>query len=134
AYWLIHATGNFTNPASWASDEKRLTDTSFNMTIAPSSRGNFLGDYQGLSAGGADGNSFYALFGQAGTDATNNSNIWFRDPPPAPESAVALAAPATVSPFSAPTLVNALADLGFGVVAGNTPAPDSADPATVRDR
>jgi hypothetical protein len=85
-YWLVHAATNFTNPASWASGEKRLTDTSFNMEIAPDSRGNFLGDYQGLSAAG---NSFYALFAQAGTDASNNSNVWFRDPPPAPDSAAA---------------------------------------------
>ena len=95
-YWLIHADSAFTNPASWASDEKRLTDSSFNMTIAPNSRGNFLGDYQGLSAAGT---SFYALFGQAGTDASNNSNIWFRDPPRAGETAAGTASAAGTLPM-----------------------------------
>jgi hypothetical protein len=35
----------------------------------------------GLSAAG---NSFYTLFAQAGGSAANPSDIWFRDPPPAP--------------------------------------------------
>ncbi len=86
-YWLVHASGNLTDPTSWTSDEKRLTDASFNMENAPpTSRGYFLGDYQGLAAAG---NSFYALFGQAGSGASDPSNIWFRDPPAAPEAAAA---------------------------------------------
>ncbi len=48
---------------------------------APTSRGYFLGDYQGLAAAGT---SFYALFAQAGSGTSDPSNIWFRDPPPAP--------------------------------------------------
>lgn len=80
--WLVHASSNFTNQASWMSDEKRLTNTSFDMEQAPpTSRGYFLGDYMGLSA---TGNSFYALFAQAG-NASDPSSIWFRDPPPAPD-------------------------------------------------
>jgi hypothetical protein len=87
-YWLVHASSNLTNPASWASDEKRLTDTSFNMeNAAPTSRGYFLGDYNGLAAAG---NNFYALFAQAGSGASDPSNIWFRDPPPAPDAAEVL--------------------------------------------
>src|SRR5205085_514325 len=43
-YWLVHASSALTTPSSWTSDEKRLTETSFNMTVAPNSRGNFLGD------------------------------------------------------------------------------------------
>src|SRR5262249_36056758 len=63
-YWLVHASGSFTSPGSWTAGEKRLTDASFNMENAAStSRGYFLGDYQGLAAAGT---SFYALFGQAG--------------------------------------------------------------------
>ncbi len=93
-YWLVHASSNFTNPASWTADEKRLTDTSFDLEKAPpTSRGYFLGDYEGLSAAG---NSFYALFGQAGS-GTDSSNIWFRDPPPqglGTEAAQPIAAPA----------------------------------------
>jgi probable HAF family extracellular repeat protein len=84
-YWLVHADANFTDPASWTMDEKRLTDVSFDMEMAPlTAQGYFVGDYQGLAAAG---NSFYALFSQAGTSATNRSNIWFRDPPPAPATA-----------------------------------------------
>src|SRR5439155_6947760 len=104
-YWLVHASGAFTNPASWATNEKRLTDASFNMTIAPNSRGNFLGDYQGLSAAGT---SFYSLFGQAGTDASNNSNIWFRDPPEADEGATDEPAPAAATSFGAPAAAGTL--------------------------
>jgi hypothetical protein len=48
--------------------------------VAQISRGYFLGHYQGLAAAG---NSFYALFAQAGTGSSDPSNIWFRDPPPA---------------------------------------------------
>jgi hypothetical protein len=83
-YWLAHASGDFTKPASWTADEKRLTDTSFDLEKAPqTSRGYFLGDYEGLAA---VGKSFYALFAQAGS-ASDPSNIWFRDPPPAPGAA-----------------------------------------------
>jgi hypothetical protein len=83
-YWLVHASGNFTNPASWTSDEKQLTTTSFDIEkAAATSRGYFLGDYEGLAAAGK---SFYALYAQANT-SSNPSNIWFRDPPPAPGTA-----------------------------------------------
>jgi hypothetical protein len=88
-YWLVHAASAFTNPASWTRDEKRLTDTSFDLELAPSSGGFFLGDYEGLAAGG---NRFYALFTQTGSGADGKSNIWFRDPVAAPEPAAALAA------------------------------------------
>jgi hypothetical protein len=76
------------NPSNWS--ETKLTDTSFNMgNAAPTSRGYFLGDYQELAAAGGN---FYALFAQAGSDSSDPSNIWFRDPPPAVmPSATALA-------------------------------------------
>src|SRR5262249_46713961 len=60
-YWIVSAGAgsNFTNPASWSGNELRLTNASFNMeNAAPTSRGYFLGDYQGLQAAGT---SFYAL-------------------------------------------------------------------------
>jgi hypothetical protein len=88
-YWLVHASDHFTNPTSWASDEKRLTSAADGVTgqpfnienAAPTSRGLFLGDYEGLAAVGS---SFYAFFAQAGSSTADPSNIWFRDPPPAP--------------------------------------------------
>jgi hypothetical protein len=80
-YWLVHASSNFANPSSWTTGELRMTNTSFDMEkAAPTSRGYFLGDYQGLAAAGQD---FYALFAQANS-TTDPSNIFFRDPPPAP--------------------------------------------------
>jgi hypothetical protein len=90
-YWLVHSSGNPTDPASWTADEKRLTSQAdgvtgapFNMeNAAPTSRGLFLGDYEGLAAAG---NSFYALFGEAGSGSADPSNIYFRDPPPADEA------------------------------------------------
>ena len=59
-YWLVHAGADFTNIASWTTDEKRLTDASFDMEVAPrTGQGYFVGDYAGLAAAG---NNFYALF------------------------------------------------------------------------
>jgi hypothetical protein len=106
-YWLVHASSAFTNPASWTTDEKRLTDTSFDLEMAPLSRGYFLGDYEGLAAGG---NNFYALFTQSGSGTDGKSNIWFRDPPPAPADTV-IGQPADVAPLGArPALSFALSE------------------------
>jgi hypothetical protein len=81
-YWMAQAAAsNATDPASW-SQEDRLTNASFNLELTPrTSRGYFVGDYEGLVA---VGNNFDALFAQAGADASDPSNIWFRDPPAAP--------------------------------------------------
>jgi hypothetical protein len=106
-YWLVHADSNFTDPSSWSANELRLTNASFNMeNAAPTSRGYFLGDYEGLAAAGT---SFYALFAQAGADSSDPSNIWFRDPPPAPDTAAAphLAGDAIASHLAAKQLVAA---------------------------
>jgi hypothetical protein len=125
-YWLVHADSNFTKPSSWASGELRLTNSSFNMENAPkTSRGYFLGDYQGLAAAG---NSFYALFAQAGSDASDPSNIWFRDPPPAANSAAASPAPVTLTlssaaPVPGQVALDALAALGFDVFEVSTADP-----------
>jgi hypothetical protein len=95
-YWLVHASSHLTDPSSWSSDEKRLTNASFNIeNAAPTSRGYFLGDYQGLAAAGT---SFYALFAQAGSTTSDPSNIFFRDPPPAPAAAVHLVGDASGAP------------------------------------
>jgi hypothetical protein len=133
-YWLVHASGSFTNPSSWAADEKRLTSLADGVTgkpfnienAAPTSRGYFLGDYQGLAAAGQ---SFYALFAEAGNSPSDPSDIWFRDPPPAPESASV--APVTAATTSASTAaVDALAALGTGESAGSTPAADETSSAS----
>jgi len=81
-YFIVHNVGNPGSSGSWVGNEQKLTTSSFNMeNAAPTSRGYFLGDYEGLAAAGQ---SFYALFAQAGADTSNPSDIWFRDPPPAP--------------------------------------------------
>jgi hypothetical protein len=129
--WLVHASSNFTNPSSWAAGELRLTDASFNMENAPlTSRGYFLGDYQGLAAAGS---SFYTLFAEAGSGAADPSNIWFRDPPPAAESAAASSSPMAVTPSSAPSTPAGLRlhiqpALGIDLFAGNA-SPDRSGPA-----
>jgi hypothetical protein len=131
-YWLAHASGSFTNPSSLAADEKRLTDESFNMENAPlTSRGYFLGDYEGLAAAG---NSIYTLFAQAGTGSSDPSNMWFRDPPPAAESSAPSAAAAAVAPSTAPSTpgglsLHALPTLGIDLLAGNNAGPDRFQPA-----
>jgi hypothetical protein len=143
-YWLVHASRNFTDPTSWAANELRLTTASFNMeNAAPTSRGYFLGDYQALAAAGQ---SFYALFAQAGAHSSNPSDIWFRDPPPAAGGGDAAgaadagvpASPAAVGPqdsVGAPLvggLTDALAPVGgdFGSAAARF-LLSPADPATV---
>jgi hypothetical protein len=113
-YWIAHADSNFTNPGSW-SQENRLTDASFNLEVTPrTSRGFFLGDYEGLVAAGS---SFDALFSQAGSDSSDPSNVWFRDPPPAADSPAA-------SPASAPegSAISAVPAWAIDAFAGN-PAP-----------
>lgn len=102
-YWLVHAGSDFTNPASWQGNEQQLTTSSFNMENAPSAGGLFLGDYQGLSAGGTGGNNFFALFGQAGT-TSGTSSIWFRDPAPAAMPAATGTASSAELAVNAPAL------------------------------
>jgi hypothetical protein len=133
-YWLVHAdpgsnaVKNLTNPASWGGDEKRLTDSSFNMeNAAPTSRGYFLGDYEGLAAAGS---SFYALFAQAGSDTSNPSDIWFRDPPPAPASPTPAPA-AEMAPRAAATVGQPSINAFTGVLTTSPSAPAAFAPITV---
>jgi hypothetical protein len=95
-YWIAVNTDPVHNPSSWS--ETRLTNASFNIeNAAPTSRGYFLGDYEGLAAAGKN---FYALFAQAGS-GSDYSNIWFRDPPPAPDASVATLSPSALAYLSA---------------------------------
>jgi hypothetical protein len=131
-YWLVHASGNFTSPSSWARSELRLTKSSFNMeNAAPTSHGYFLGDYQGLAAAG---NNFYALFAQAGADSKDPSNIWFRDPPPAPRAVPEVAtAPNVPVAFGEPA-ITALARIGTDFITGATPPPAGGTPGSGNGR
>jgi hypothetical protein len=136
-YWLVHASSNLTNPSSWTSNEKQLTDHSFNIeNAAQTSRGYFLGDYQGLAAAGQN---FYALFAQAGTSTSDPSNIWFRDPPPAPDSvgledAGLIGARPTVAIAPTAPAVNQLAAAGVNVFAASVTNSDSTIMPGTNDR
>jgi hypothetical protein len=62
-YWFVHAHAHqdLTNPNNWG-DEKRVTNSSFNLENAPHSFGGpNLGKYQGLAAAGS---SFMIAFAQ----------------------------------------------------------------------
>ncbi|HZT80025.1 MAG TPA: sialidase family protein, partial [Gemmataceae bacterium] len=145
-YWLVHAdpgsdpVTNLTNPANWGGDEKRLTSEADGVTGKPfnlenaafTSRGYFLGDYEGLAAAG---NSFYALFAQAGTGSSDPSNMFFRDPPPAATEAASSSPAAPASPSgpaadSTPALDQAVAAL-TPAPAGPAASPALSAPAAV---
>lgn len=55
--WLIRCTSACTNPASWS--EVRVTPTSFDMSAAPFARGEFLGDYMGMTTSGSTFQPFF---------------------------------------------------------------------------
>jgi hypothetical protein len=113
-YFIVVNPDPVSNPSNWT--EAKLTDTSFNMeNAAPTSRGLFLGDYQGLAAAGQN---FDALFAQAGAGSSDPSNIWFRDPPPASAGGE----PAAITSSSLSTLPgDALAAVRIGLFAETTP-------------
>jgi hypothetical protein len=84
-YWLVrgnpHGRGGLTDPANWG-DELRLTDSSFDMEKAPSTRGRgqSLGDYEGLAA---VRNSFVTFFAQP--HGTDPASVFFRQIKPGDE-------------------------------------------------
>lgn len=104
--WLVTAS-----PAKLAShhpgQERRLTNTSFDVSQAPYAYGEFLGDYAGLAPMGTRFNSFGAFFGIA-NNPSDPTSMYFRDPAPAGPTAPALLAPAA-QPTAVPGIVPALA-------------------------
>jgi hypothetical protein len=77
-YWLVTLTPNDLQLGK-KGVERRLTNTSFNMELAPDAGGYFTGDYEGLVAGGQTFNSFGAFFSQA-VSTSDPTSIFFRDP------------------------------------------------------
>jgi hypothetical protein len=71
-YWVVHCHSGCQNAGSWH-DEKRLTDTSFDMRQAPDAGGFFTGDYEGLANAG---NDFTPFFSQ--THGSDPSSVFFR--------------------------------------------------------
>jgi BNR repeat-like domain len=75
-YFLVHChpadPGGCTDAANWG-DEVQITDTSFDMRLAPFANGFFTGDYEGLSS---IGDSFTPFFSQS--HGTDPSSTFFR--------------------------------------------------------
>jgi len=73
-HWLVTCAAACPNPASWVSNEVRLTETSFDYAQAPETgAGLFLGDYVGLAS---DGTGFLAFFQQ--TSSSDPADGYFR--------------------------------------------------------
>jgi hypothetical protein len=75
-YFLVHChptdPATCTDSANWG-DEVQLTDSSFDMRLAPFANGFFTGDYEGLSS---IGDSFTPFFSQS--HGTDPSSTFFR--------------------------------------------------------
>jgi hypothetical protein len=75
-YFLVHChpadPGGCTDSDNWG-DEVQITDTSFDMRLAPFANGFFTGDYEGLSS---IGDSFTPFFSQS--HGTDPSSTFFR--------------------------------------------------------
>jgi hypothetical protein len=90
--FAVHCHGGCADPANWG-EEARLTDTSFDMRLAPVARGFFVGDYTGLDHAGNDA---LTLFPQ--TAPGDPSSVYLRrvrvgpPPPPPPADRYRLAA------------------------------------------
>ncbi len=66
--WLTSCPAGCANAGSWSGDT-RVTPTSFDMSAAPVARGQFLGDYMGMTTRGA---AFEPFFIQSGTPRVAN--------------------------------------------------------------
>jgi hypothetical protein len=74
--WLVRCSSACTSPANWT--ETRVTPTSFDMHQAPVARGEFVGDYQGITT---NGDTFEPFFIQAVTAPTNPTDAYFASVP-----------------------------------------------------
>jgi hypothetical protein len=61
--WLTRCSSSCASAANWSADT-RVTPTSFDMSAAPEARGQFIGDYMGMTTSGA---TFEPFFMQSGT-------------------------------------------------------------------
>ena len=71
-YWVVHCHSDCSNLANWGGED-RLTETSFDLRLAPDAGGHFTGDYEGLASAG---NDFLAFFSQ--THGSDPGSIFFR--------------------------------------------------------
>jgi len=78
SYWLVQCSANCeSSGATWAETGLggATDDSSFLLSEAPYAFGEFLGDYQGLTATSSGFQAFFALPGTS--QATDASNVWF---------------------------------------------------------
>jgi hypothetical protein len=75
-YWIAFANPSLPGPLTFG-NEQRLTTSSFNLQLAPNASGEFLGDYQGVIAGGQTRDTFGAIFVQT-VSSTEPSVTFFR--------------------------------------------------------
>lgn len=61
--WLVRCSAACSSTSGWSS-EQRVTPSSFDMSAAPEARGQFLGDYMGMTTSGT---TFEPFFIQSGT-------------------------------------------------------------------
>lgn len=66
--WLVRCSASCASSARWSS-EVRVTPSSFDMSAAPVARGEFIGDYMGMTTNGA---TFQPFFIQSGTPPAAN--------------------------------------------------------------
>ena len=66
--WLVRCPASCASSAGW-STEARVTPSSFDMSAAPVARGEFIGDYMGMTTNGA---TFQPFFIQSGTPPAAN--------------------------------------------------------------
>ena len=62
--WLTRCSAACATPSSWSADV-RVTPSSFNMNAAPEARGEFLGDYMGMTTSGLAFQPFFIESGSA---------------------------------------------------------------------
>lgn len=73
--WLVRCSTNCTDPSSWA---ETPVAGPFDLHQAPVARGEFVGDYQGMTT---DGNIFQPFFIQAVTAPSNPTDAYFASVP-----------------------------------------------------
>jgi len=67
--WLVRCSASCGSTAGWSSSEVRVTPSSFDMSAAPVARGEFLGDYMGMTTSGT---TFQPFFTQSGSPPAAN--------------------------------------------------------------
>ncbi len=76
-YWLVRCSGSCDSASHWA-NETLVTATSFDLHQAPVARGEFLGDYEGMTT---DGTTFQPFFIQAVSAGSNPTDAYFASVP-----------------------------------------------------